>query len=484
MVSSARRTAARRSAALLLAAVVAVCLAAPLSAGAATTRYASPTGSGASPCLATAPCSLETAVSFAEGLHVGDTVLIAPGTYHPAASVKVLVSVTISGEPGKAAPVIEATGEYGLFMQDPSTVRDIRIKSPPGTTSGLFTLTAGSTVERVESVGEANRACTLIGAVARDTVCSATPILGGGEGVEMSMSGPTSTLTETSLVNVTAIGGFAGISVNANEHSSLTLDATNTIASGGQADVVANSFATTAPVAVNLSHSNFETTETEGAEAHVSLPTAAGNQSAPPSFVNAAAGDYREQAGSPTRLAGELGAVLPGEVDLDGNPRTTNCAGTVGVDIGAYQFECPAPPVVTPPAEEKKAEPAPIASPAPGKPGLSKLALKPSKFVVAGKPPKGVARGTTISFTLSTAATVKLEVLTKKTVKGKKPKTVTVGSLPPVKAKAGANSVKFSGKLNGKALDPGKYTLRATATAAGLSSSPLTAGFQVLAPAG
>jgi hypothetical protein len=482
MVSSARRTAVPRRLLLPLAAVVAVCLAAPLAAAAATTRYASPTGTGASPCLATAPCSLETAVSFAEGLHVGDTVLLAPGTYHPAASVKVFVSVTISGEAGKPAPLIEATGEYGLFMQDASTVRDIRIKSPSGTTSGLFMLTAGSTVERVESFGEASRACTLIGAVARDTVCSATPILGGGEGVEMSVSGSTPTLTETRLVNVTAIGGYAGISVGSNQKSSLALDATNTIVAGGQTDVAASSAALTAPITVTLSHSNFETVETSGAEVHVSQPTEAGNQTAAPLFVDEAAGDYRERAASPTRLAGDLGVVLPGEVDLAGNPRTTNCAGTIGVDIGAYQFECPVP-VVTPPAEEKKIETTPISAPAPTKPSLSKLALKPPKFVVAGKPPKGAAGGTTISFALSAAATVKLEVLQKKTVKGKKPKTVTVGSLPKVKGKAGPNSVKFSGKLKGAALEPGKYTLRVTAIAGRLSSAPRTKPFEVLAPA-
>jgi hypothetical protein len=173
--------------------------------------------------------------------------------------------------------------------------------------------------------------------------------------------------------------------------------------------------------------------------------------------------------------------VLPGELDLAGNPRTTNCAGTIGVDIGAYQYECPAP-VVTPPAAGKKTETTPISEPAPAKPNLSKPALKPPKFIV-GKPSKGAAGGTTISFALSAAATVKLEVLQKKTVKGKKPKTVTVGSLPKVKGKAGPNSVKFSGKLKRAALEPGKYTLRVTATAGGLSSVPRTKPFEVLAPA-
>jgi hypothetical protein len=111
-------------------------------------------------------------------------------------------------------------------------------------------------------------------------------------------------------------------------------------------------------------------------------------------------------------------------------------------------------------------------------PALSKLALKPAKFTVTGKAPKG----TKISFTLSAAATVKLEVLGKKTVKGKKPKTVTLGSLASLPGKSGANSVKFNGKVKGKLLEPGKYTLRAIATGSGGSSKPATATFTVLAP--
>jgi hypothetical protein len=262
----------------------------------------------------------------------------------------------------------------------------------------------------------------------------------------------------------------------------VTLNATNTIAFGMEtADVEGSSFATTAPVAINLSHSNFEEVATEGTgPVSVTSSTAAGNQTAAPVFVDEAGGDYREQATSPTRLAGDLGVVLPGELDLAGNSRTTNCVGTVGVDIGAYQFECPAPPVVTPPSEEKKTDkPAPNPVPPPlTKPSLSKLRLKPAKFTVTGKAPKG----TTISFTLSTAASVKLEVLGKKTVNGKKPKTVALGSLASLPGKSGANSVKFNGKVKGKLLEPGKYTLRAIATGSGGSSKPATATFTIVAP--
>jgi hypothetical protein len=466
-----------------LAMAAAVCLALPLAAAAATTRYASPTGTGPSPCLATAPCPINRAVSVAEGLLDGDTVLLAPGTYHPTASVEV-PAITIAGEAGKPAPLIEATGNFGLYLQEGSFAHDIRIHSPSGTTIGLVA-ELGSVVERIESTGEANMACVLGEATIRDSLCEALPSLGGGTGVFSFISSPSPLTQVSNLSNVTAIGGGEGIVAAANQESTVVVNATNTIASGGSLDVAVRSFATTAPVEVTLSHSNFEEFELEGTEASITEPTENGNQEAAPVFVNEAAGDYREAEGSPTRLAGDLTAVLPGELDLAGNPRTTNCAGTLGVDIGAYQYECPtpeSPPTV--PGEEKKADNPianPITSPAPlptePKPTLSKLALKPAKFTVTGK----ASKGTTISFTLSTAASVKLEVLGKKTVKGKKPKTVTLGTLAPVSGRSGTNSVKFNGKVKGKPLAPGKYSLRVTASGTAGSSKPATATFTVLA---
>lgn len=473
----------------LTVAVAAIGLAVPLAAGAATTRYAAPNGTGVAPCVQAEPCSLETALSNAgaEGLKNGDTVLLTPGTYEPAAELDVFRSgVTIEGEEGKPSPVIKVLGERGLFFPNVGTVRDLRIHSTMATTYALALIGPGSVIERVESTGEAFRGCSINATVMRDSVCSATPSLGGGEGIELFIAASSPLLTEAHLTNVTAIGGRVGLFAGANTQSTVVIDAKNTIASGGTAGVIAESDATTAPVTIHLSHSNFAAVETEGVEASVSSPTENGNQTAEPLLVDAADRDYREQPTSPTRLAGDLGAVLPGELDLARNPRTTNCEGTVGVDIGAYQFECPTPetPVVQPQEETKTApkseSPAgpPTSQPLPTetRPSLSKLALKPAKFTVTGKAPKG----TTISFTLSSPASVTLEVLAKQTVKGKK-KTVTIGKLPQVTGRTGANSVRFTGKVKGRPLDPGRYSLRVTATTGGLASTPATKTFEVLA---
>ena len=75
-----------------------------------------------------------------------------------------------------------------------------------------------------------------------------------------------------------------------------------------------------------------------------------------------------------------------------------------------------------------------------------------------------------------------LEVLGKPTVKGKKQKTVVLGTISEA-GKAGANSSKFNGKLKGKPLEPGAFALRATVTAYGLRSDEETRHFTVLAPA-
>jgi hypothetical protein len=477
MASSTRRLISARTLWSALAAAAILCLAAPLAAGAATTRYASPTGTGASPCLKTAPCLIETALSTAgpEGLANGDTVLLGPGTYTPTGNLEIFRKVTVSGEPGVPTPEIEAGGEFGLMVWERSTVRDLRIKSPATTSVGIAALAPGTVLERIESVGEAATACSLVGVI-RDSLCIGTS--SGGTGAGIYEAGSVAESFEASLVNVTAIGGYAGIDAGANQKSTVTLNATNTIASGGEADVAVIANAATSPVTVNLSHSNFATEIAEGpGPISITSPAAAGNQTAPPLFVDKAAGNYAEQATSPTRLTGDLAAVQAGETDLAGNPRSTNCAGTIGVDIGAYQYECPTPPVGN--STVTVIKPPPLVGPptAPSTPRLSKLALKPAKFTDTGKAPKG----TTISYTLAAAAKVKLEVLGKKTVKGKA-RTVTLGTVPGATGKAGANTVKFSGKLKGKALAPGKYTLRATATASGLSSTPATAGFEVLIP--
>jgi hypothetical protein len=457
--------------AALIGAVAILCLvSAPLTRADAATRHAAPDGDGPSPCLQTDPCDLETAVDSGAGLLNGDTVLLAPGTYHPSGSLEVFPEVTLSGEPGQPAPLIEATGERGLWLPNSSTVRDIRIHSSAGTQYG-FVMGEG-TAERVESSGEADRACVLEAVTLRDSLCSAFPPLGGGYGIEMFIAASTPVTVESQIVNVTTTGGAAGVGMAANESGSVTLTATNSIVAGDEEDIYANSLAPTAGVHVVLSHSNFSEVTTEGT-AEVTSPTEAGNQSAAPLFLNAVAGDYREAAGSPTRGAGDTAVVLAGETDLAGGAQITDCEGIAGVDIGAYQVQCPPPPTPEPVAA------APVAPRV--APQLSGLTLTHKRFAVAGaRAPKGTPRGTVIGFRLSEPAAVTISVLAKRSRKGKKARLVTLGKLK-VSGKKGKNKVSFSGKLGGKPLSPGKYRLQVAAKGgSGLSSAPLVLPFEIV----
>ncbi|HEU0019901.1 MAG TPA: hypothetical protein VFQ14_06385, partial [Thermoleophilaceae bacterium] len=117
------------------------------------------------------------------------------------------------------------------------------------------------------------------------------------------------------------------------------------------------------------------------------------------------------------------------------------------------------------------------------------------KFAVARRASQR-RRGTTVRFTLSEAARVELTVLRK--VKGRRSGgrckqraqkgrrcTIarTVGPLPQRAGRKGDNSVRFLGRVRGRALTPGAYVLRLSATdAAGNRSQPKALRFSVVSP--
>jgi PKD repeat protein len=138
-------------------------------------------------------------------------------------------------------------------------------------------------------------------------------------------------------------------------------------------------------------------------------------------------------------------------------------------------------------------------------PVLSELSVKPARFRVAGRrrartgaAAKRAPVGTTIRYRLSEAAAVTLTIErpargrrvgsgacrkpTRKNRRGRACKRwVKVGALRRTGV-AGANSVKFSGKLGRKALKAGKYRIRARARDTGGNQSPVVApkGFRVV----
>jgi hypothetical protein len=396
------RAVQRLALALLLAlALVAV---GPRGAHAANVRYAAPSGGGAQPCLKSAPCSLEIALKGTgkDGVHEGDIVAVEPGTYHPAAGIAFEHVSSVGGEAGAPPPLIESSGGFGLEPGGPVDVHDLRINQPSGQGDGLVLLN-GSSAERVyvtnDEEGAGSGACHLFGTVAlRDSLCVNTAQVGQGTGITAT-TGSNSTSTAT-LDNVTAVG-LVGISVRTTGGSEMTIDGTNVIASGSIDDLLlrTDSSAGTSST-IKLSHSDFSTHAIEGTGNSFTSPSARQNQSAKPLFVNGAAGDFHEAPGSPTIATGDLSVVQPGELDLDGAPRSgpLTCGAASTVDIGAYQSppgDCgqpssaPAPPSSAPaPSPLSPAPPSRVAPrvrvscPKSAKPSGCKFAFQ----VVATKP--------------------------------------------------------------------------------------------------
>lgn len=149
-----------------------------------------------------------------------------------------------------------------------------------------------------------------------------------------------------------------------------------------------------------------------------------------------------------------------------------------------------------------------IEQPAPGSPVLSALRLSPRSFHALARGPSvtnskvngGTTKhGTTVSYRLSTAASVKFTVqrvlagrkVGKKCVaptrkNREKRRCARYRNLPgsfEVTGRAGANSFRFSGRTGGRRLKPNKYRLIATPTANRLAGKPRKATFKILRPA-
>lgn len=227
-------------------------------------------------------------------------------------------------------------------------------------------------------------------------------------------------------------------------------------------------------------------------ESHVSY-------AADPGFSNVASGNLRLMAGSPLIDAGD--PATPQGLDMDGDPLVTdgNLDGTARRDIGA--FERPGPlPVDPPPSgggqppagggdQPPSADTAQPATPATSTPEpvqpaardtqaplISGLRSSRKAFAVgrAKTAIAALARGTTLSYTLSEAAKV--------TVKIQRDHARRAAGKLTRNARKGVNTLKFSGRIGARALKPGRYTFVVTAVdAAGNRSAAKSVRFRVLA---
>ena len=421
-------------------------------------RYASPGGSGAA-CTKAQPCSLAEAVGAAKS---NDEVIVTAGTYDLPATIVTPVGASnlfVHGEFTGPMPKLNVSASSAAPIT-PGTIgvklSYLEMTNTAATAVGAFCVSEGS-VERVRATARGSNAM----GIALNGKCTVRDSLIRASGKEaVAISGFLFGGTATALIrNVTAIASGTksiGISSSYGEiilPGSYTLDVKNSIAQGELADLSANQLAF--PGNIAISNSNFDTQQTTGS----ATITGGSNQTAPPLFVDAAAGDYRQAPNSATIDAGVADQI--GALDLDGNPRTLGAA----PDIGAFEFTPPPAPV--PPAPE-----------------IRLLSLKPSAFravntggaiISARRKAKKAPVGGTVSYDLSIAATVDFTVeraLAGRKVKGKCRKATPSNRkrgkcvrYKPVKGgfshsgTAGPNRFRFSGRLGSKALRPGRYRL-------------------------
>ncbi len=296
------------------------------SSAAAAQRFASPTGAGTT-CTQASPCPLNTAIT---GASAGDEViLISNGTSYALGTSSILVpaGVEVHGEDGQPRPLIEASAGSAPLNPGGANVRlrHLNIQN----TGPAVNVSFGAVVRDVRAVSSnAGTWACLFGTsgTLTDALCIATsPTNSAGTGTNFGNA------INVTLRNVTAVGGANGLSFGVSADSApSTVDAKNVIAIG---PVDVRAFASTpSSIAINMAHSNYDTTAATGTgSATVTTAGTGSNQTAAPAFVNAAAGDYRQASGSPTIDAGTLDPQN-GPVDLDGESRDQGLVPDIGAD--------------------------------------------------------------------------------------------------------------------------------------------------------
>jgi hypothetical protein len=415
-------------------------------------RYAAPGGAGTL-CTQKEPCSLQEAVNAASE---NDEVIVAAGEYTISGAPLNVVypGLQIHGDPGGPMPRVTAAlgGLPAINMNVAGTsISYLEVVNKETEGEGIRCRST-SRVERVRATGIGEGAAGLV----QEQNCLVRDSLLRGEGtnslgMDSRSEEPTSTVRNVTAIasGVNSVGIQSRYTGGGGGHHTLTLS--NSIASGSTFDLRAEN-SVIGPGVIQVSNSNFDSASATGA-ASVSGPA---NQSAPPAFVNAAAGDYREAPGSPTIDAGSGEGIGP--LDLAGNPRLLGAA----PDIGAFEFVPPPPP------------------PPPAAGTLTSLAVVPKAFrplkrggaIASATKPK---RGTTVRYALTGAATVTFTV--ERALRGRivgdkcrKQTPANSGKRKCTRFKkvkggfshqgaAGPNSFRFSGRLRNLALKPGRYRL-------------------------
>jgi hypothetical protein len=337
-----------------LAAAVTAAAAAP-SVSAASQRYASPTGSGYD-CTALKPCSIEVAIDA----KTGDEVIVAPGDYPLSKTLTASPgkSITIHGVAGAPRPRLLFSGpaQKGLDMDSltaasGSTLRYVEVVQTAAERA-IFA-GPGATIDQV--IARTSREGGVVTATVRNgAVSNSILVASGANGTALATGAGNGEVVSTVARNVTAIATGSGghpIHVSASTGASGTLHLVNVIAYAGpgRISLKAQTDNTGAQATITASHVSYQSVDAPGGTAK--FVSGGGNQAEEPTFVNPAAGDYRQAPGSYTI---DAGIDYPG-LDVDGDPRRI---GTT--DIGADEFVPAPPPPPAGPSRPVTTTPAPL----------------------------------------------------------------------------------------------------------------------------
>jgi hypothetical protein len=338
-------------------AVLAASLALPASAFAAT-RYASPSGGATPGCPPSEPCSLATAIT---GAAANDEIIVTPGTYNVGSKIESTMPISVHGIPGQPLPrIIGASGVTPLALPATVSISYLAVEATESSTGAIGAIGSGDVFDHLELRGHG--IATLALRPGFQFTLTNSLLTSDGETAALFVQGVesgTPQLRNDTLVSTGAESVAISLFV-VSPTATVTIDATNVIAQGTHLDAEAAASAG-GTAAIAFDHSNFDTSK--------GTVTATSSQTVLPIFVNAAAGDYREAATSPT-VNGGINDAANGTTDLLGDPRSLPAFLTCGVqpaaitDIGAYEFVPPQP----------SCPPAVLANPPAAKPLQTKIA--------------------------------------------------------------------------------------------------------------
>jgi hypothetical protein len=226
---------------------------------------------------------------------------------------------------------------------------------------------------------------------------------------------------------------------------------------------------------LTATHSSYDTvTTTPGSGTATATPAGFGtNLIGDPLFIDPSTGDYTLQAGSQLIERGDPAIVLAGELDAAGASRAqdNDCDGLAIPDIGAFERAGAAGPCPPPgPGGAGADRTAPV---------LDRFTLTNTIFRPAARAAARRPRGTRFRYRLSEAAVVRIAI--ERSAPGRRVgrrcrppsrrlsgrrrcvRHVRVGVVR-ASGKAGVNRLSFSGRIGRRALRPGRYRARATAT--------------------